>query len=423
MNKFLIGGVFASSGDRALAQIVPDKTLGDKRSVVTPFPYLPIDLIEGGAIRGANLFHSFREFNVDSGGSAYFITPPGIENILSRVTGGSRSEILGTLGVVESANLFLINPNGIIFGRDASLFVGGSFVATTANAIGFGNQGFFSASTPDVVPVLTVNPSALLFNQIANQPITNQSLAGLQIPANQSLLLVGGDVNLEGGQLSAQGGRVELGGLAGAGTVGLDNNLHLSYPEEVQRADVTLNNGARVSTSGAGGDIEVQGRRVTLTDGSYIVTNNLGSQPGGTLTVTASESVEVSGDGKVLSGLFTQTQEGTGAAGDLTIKTGRLIAQNGAVVSASTFGSGQGGTLTVNASDSVELSGTGTLAEGKQVPSGLFTQTEGAVAAGDLTIETGRLIVRDGAQVSVSTRGEGAAGSSQRIVVIRSESP
>jgi large exoprotein involved in heme utilization and adhesion len=89
------------------------------------------------------------------------------------------------------------------------LNVGGSFVATTANAIQFGDRGFFSASAPNVPPVLTVNPSALLFNQIASQPIANQSVTGLQLPANQSLLLVGGDVNLEGGKLSAPSGRVE----------------------------------------------------------------------------------------------------------------------------------------------------------------------------------------------------------------------
>jgi len=99
-----------------------------------------------------------------------------------------------------TANLFFLNPNGIVFGKNASLNIGGSFVATTANAIQFGNLGTFSATTPDAPsPLLTINPSALLFNQIASQGILNQSTQGLQVSNGKSLLLVGGNVNLNGG--------------------------------------------------------------------------------------------------------------------------------------------------------------------------------------------------------------------------------
>jgi filamentous hemagglutinin family protein len=130
-----LSGAIASSEDCALAQIIPDTTLGNQNSTVTPISPT-IDQINGGATRGANLFHSFREFNVDDGRSALFTNPVGIQNILTRVTGTNPSNILGTLGVTGgNANLFLINPNGIIFGENASLNVGGSFVATTANAL------------------------------------------------------------------------------------------------------------------------------------------------------------------------------------------------------------------------------------------------------------------------------------------------
>ncbi|NJP20341.1 MAG: filamentous hemagglutinin N-terminal domain-containing protein, partial [Hydrococcus sp. CRU_1_1] len=115
----------------ALAQsnIEPDRTLGSQRSIVQPNVILngiPSDRISGGARRGINLFHSFREFNIDEGRGAYFTNPSGVENILSRVTGTNHSNILGTLGVLGNANLFLINPNGIIFGQNASLDVKGS---------------------------------------------------------------------------------------------------------------------------------------------------------------------------------------------------------------------------------------------------------------------------------------------------------
>ncbi len=423
------GGVNNST----FAQITPDSTLGDERSLVKPEPDSSdpgFVQIEGGAIRGANLFHSFKEFNVSEGGGASFYSPSAeIQNILARVTGGKPSQILGLLSAFSDSNseinLFLINPNGIIFGQKARLDVGGSFVATTANAIQFGNQGFFSASTPDVPPVLTVNPSALLFNQIGAGSIINKSVAlnlidlilygratveGLRVPDGKSLLLVGGNVELQGGQLRAQGGRVELGGLAGTGTVGLDNDLHLNFPNGVALADVSLSNGAIVSASGAGGEIEVQGRRVTLTDGSQIKVQTTDSGQGGRLVVTASDSVELSGtsaDGKLFSALLSQTF-GSEPAGDLTIKTGKLIVQDGAQVSADTFSQGHGGKLTVLASDSVEVRGKSTLADGREVQSGLFSvasdpnKTGNIGDGGDLTIQTGRLIVRNGAGVAVS---------------------
>jgi filamentous hemagglutinin family protein len=119
--------------------------LGVERSIVTPFGQ--IDVIEGGAVRGINLFHSFQDFNIDADRGAYFFSPANIQNILTRVTDQNPSYILGTLGTFGNStpNLFLINPNGIIFGSNAKLDVGGSFVATTANGIGWDNQGQFSA--------------------------------------------------------------------------------------------------------------------------------------------------------------------------------------------------------------------------------------------------------------------------------------
>ena len=152
-----------------IAQIIPDNTLGNKGSIVTPNINIKdsfADRIDGGTTIGANLFHSFSEFNVSDGQGVYFANPVGIENIFSRVTGSNRSNILGTLGVNGDANLFLINSNGIFFGSNASLDIGGSFLATTANAIQFGDRYFFSTTNPQNPSLLTVNPSALFFSQL-----------------------------------------------------------------------------------------------------------------------------------------------------------------------------------------------------------------------------------------------------------------
>jgi len=419
-SSLVIGGVIFSFENFAFAQIIPDTTLGTERSVIRPLNRL-VDQIDGGAVRGANLFHSFQEFNFSEGRGVYFTNPAGIENIFSRVTGGNPSNILGKLGVLGNANLFLINPNGIIFGSQASLDVGGSFLATTANAIQFGNQGFFYASEPNVPPVLTVNPSALLFNQIVAGSITNKSrepagqrldpsapskvrsLFGLRVPDKRSLLLVGGNVNLNGGGLTALGGQVELTGVGSSGMVGLEVNgshLSLSFPDGVTRADISLTNGARVDTSGEGsGNIQMQGKDITLSSGSQIVTDTLGARPGRGSILNASDSVHLSG--RTRDGILSSRTLGAGNSGDLTINTKKFIVQGGAQVLTSTNSTGLGGNLTVNASESVELIGTSP----GGAPSSLASATFAAGNAGDLTINTGKLIVKEGAEISTVSSG------------------
>ncbi|BAZ15479.1 filamentous hemagglutinin outer membrane protein [Calothrix sp. NIES-4071] len=96
------------------AQIIPDNTLSTEASKLTSN-----DVINGGAQRRNNLFHSFTQFNINDGQRVYFANPVGVTNILTRVTGGQASNILGTLGVDGTANLFLINPSGIYFGKNA----------------------------------------------------------------------------------------------------------------------------------------------------------------------------------------------------------------------------------------------------------------------------------------------------------------
>lgn len=196
----LVGAVtIACERGFAQSQIVPDSSLGSERSVVTPnvlIRDLPSERIDSGAIRGANLFHSFQEFNVEEGRGVYFTNPQGIENILSRVTGVNRSEILGRLGVLGNANLFLINPNGIVFGQNASLDIEGSFFATTAEAIALGEQGYFSATQPQQSSLLSVSPGALFFNQASVQP-------GNII--NKGNLLAGKDLTLSASNLELQG--------------------------------------------------------------------------------------------------------------------------------------------------------------------------------------------------------------------------
>jgi filamentous hemagglutinin family protein len=201
----IFGALSVGVSDRVLAQIVPDNTLGAEGSVVTPnanIGGIPSDRIDGGATRGANLFHSFSDFNVGQGRGIYFANPAGIENILTRVTGNHASNILGRLGVLGGANLFLLNPNGIVFGQNASLDIQGSFVATTAERIQLGDSGYFSAAEPQKSSLFSVSPGALFFDAVANQPSSIINRGNLS--TGKHLTLSAGNLDLQG-QLEALG--------------------------------------------------------------------------------------------------------------------------------------------------------------------------------------------------------------------------
>ncbi|NEQ50360.1 MAG: filamentous hemagglutinin N-terminal domain-containing protein [Leptolyngbya sp. SIO3F4] len=198
----------------AVAQITPDETLGNEGSFLTEGVDVRgdlADLVEGGATRGGNLFHSFLEFNVYEGQRVYFANPVGIESILGRVTGDNPSNILGLLGVDGGADLFLLNPNGIVFGEGATFDIEGSFYGTTGDAVELGEDGVFSAVEPGSSRLLRVNPSVLLGNYLTADSGDIESRGQLAVLGD--LVLAGNGLDLQG-QVAA-GGDLTLLGLDG----------------------------------------------------------------------------------------------------------------------------------------------------------------------------------------------------------------
>ena len=427
VSTLVIAGVLTFAESFALAQIQTDATLGSESSIITPklIDGQPTDQIDGGAVRGTNLFHSFEQFSVSAGRTAHFNNAIDIQNIISRVTGNSVSNIDGILKANHTANVFLINPNGIIFGPNASLNIGGSFVASTASSLNFADGTKFSATSGQTAPLLKESvPIGLQFGTTA-RPIRNQSQAspnnaintfgqgvGLQVQQGKTLALIGGDLTLEGGNLTASGGRIELGSVAGNSLVGLSSTNQgwaLGYEgvQNFQNIELTQQNEipSNVDTSGkGGGNIHLQGQRVLVTDGSLISAYTLGAQPGGNLTVNASESVELGLNAFLSTGTFD-----TGNSGNINITTRKLIVKDGAQVLMFNVGSGLAGQLTINASDSVELIAgipISPLPDGSDlISSGLFSATFGAQNAGSIIINTGKLRIEGGAAISTSSEG------------------
>lgn len=410
--RWFLGIAYASintlSTSYVNAQIIPDTTLPVNSRIT---PQNNTSIIEGGTQAGSNLFHSFGQFSIPTGNAAFFNNAVNIQNIISRVTGGSISNIDGILRANGTANLFIINPNGVIFGPNAALNIGGSLAVSTANAIQFGNQGFFSATQPNSPPLLTVNPSAFLFNQITPGNIVVQGQTGRisQVAADRSLILLGGDILINGGTLDAQGGRVELGGLAKVGTVGLNfdnNNLSLVFPPQVEKADIQLSNGAKVNVSaGTSGSIAINARNLQLTGESSLsaqIVNNLGSfeTRAGDITINTTGAIALTDNSAI--GSFVES-DAIGNSGNINITTGSLSLDNGSGLSAFTFGS-------VNAANiSIQADGLVALANNSFIFSGVEFQAIGN--GGNIQILAGSLAVTNGSQISSSVRGQGNAGN------------
>jgi len=284
------GATTNAAGNRVLAQITPDRTLGTESSVVTPLNP-QVDRIDGGAIRGTNLFHSFQDFNIGEGRGAYFANPVGTENIFSRVTGTNPSRLFGTLGVLGNANLYFLNPNGVIFGPNAKLDIKGSFVGTTASSMTLPDGTKYSGINPEAPPLLINNVKAPIGLQFkTKQPGAIINSGKLAVGTGQNLTLVSGTV-VSTGELSAPGGEVAVVTVPGLTTdsqisvvnlgqagqlVGVEMQQLAAGSSQPATASLSLpelltNTGYNTGLTVANSQVQLAGSNLPVVDGDVVV--------------------------------------------------------------------------------------------------------------------------------------------------------
>ena len=426
----IIGYLILVASNSSNAQVVPDSSLPNNSVVSDELE------ITGGTTVGNNLFHSFTEFSVNAGETAFFNHDLTIENLIGRVTGSSVSEINGLIRSLGDANLFLINPNGIIFGENAALDVGGSFIGSTAESIVFADGSEFSAVAANSEPLLTISiPVGLQYgSDVGNITVrgTGNNLkidrdtfsvdrserpVGLAVDNGNTLALMGGNVFLPGGNLTASEGRIAIASVTDRGLVKLTPDAlgwNFDYAGVTTGGEINLSQAASVEVSGAGGgEVSFRGQTISLSDGSAILADTLGDSSGRILELSATESIELIGsatDNFFPTRLSTDVDLGaTGNGGNLSLATDYLLIADGAQVNSNTFGGGNAGNLTVTAS---EIAIVGESVNGEFV-SGLFAQADfgDTGRGGDLTIVTDYLLVDAGAQISTTTFGSGDAGN------------
>jgi filamentous hemagglutinin family protein len=408
---------------RAGAQVLSDGTLP---TVVTSPDRLNF-AIEGGSRSGSNLFHSFSQFSVPTGGSAVFNNSLDVQNIFSRVTGSSISNIDGLIQANGGANLFLLNPQGIVFGPKAQLNIGGSFLGTTASHIRFADNIEFSATEPTALLTISVpialqtnsDPGSISINGNGHSLTTANPLlapyfptgpnSGLAVRPGQRIALVGGDLNLMGGILTAPSGQIDLASLGPNATINLSPTFELGEAGS-DRRNIQFTQKSLLDVNAlTSGSIQVQGKDISLQDGSLLWAQNRSAQTGGDITVNASNNLRLNGVAPDFSSASTIINESLGGkGGNINLTASNLSVTNGANILSRAFGFGDGGNLTIMAKD-FTLMGSALL-----LPSlftSISTYTAASGTAGNLSVSAQNVSILDGASLATTTVSSGNGGA------------
>ncbi len=395
---------------------VPDGTLGSEPSRVNRNVAVPGGigtLINGGAIRGTSVFHSFSEFNVS--GRTYF-SGQGLDTILARVTGLNRSTIDGTLGVVGNANLFLINPRGILFGPNATLDIAGSFVASTADRINLDNGSVFSAINPNV-PLLTLDVKPGLQTGVAYQgSIVNQG----QLFAGRNIGLAATQIDLQPGSsvqaikdvVLLASDSIQATGQAGSPTFiqslvdpaignGAANggNVTLIAPNITLTGQAFVRTDVLPNAGGKGGNILIQTQNLKGTGGAEVLARTVGNGDAGNISIVPLDPAQpssVSFDG--IAPFVGLDAEGLPEGG---YSSGIIVSTENSPKRGDPAATGKGGFLYINGITNVSLSD-GAVISGRSRSSG-----NGA----NVALDVKNLSITGGAQINVSSYKSGDPGN------------
>jgi filamentous hemagglutinin family protein len=418
-----LAGLVFNFGLSVLAQQVPTQITGDGTMGTNVPTGCNVCNITGGTRpgNGQNLFHSFGKFDVGSTGVANFQNDSGLptSNILSRVTGGNPSNILGTIQTqgFNNANLFLMNPAGIVFGPNAALNVGGAAYFTTADYLRLADGVQFTAMPSAQDALLSIAPVAA-FGFLGTNPGGGISVDGsiLSVGEGQTLSLVGGDITV-GGTLNAPGGEVALASVASPGEVLADtygNAPNINGQSFTTMGKIVLSEGSRLGVSGdAAGTVIIRGGQLMMTNAT--ISADTGDSSGAAIAVdiNVAGNISISSD---TSSAITAKTTGAGDAGEIRIDGGTLETFSNlpfddvkmigmAMIDSHTSGSGKGGNVNISVEN--------LRVNGNPLAPDLFIQTgtEGPGAGGDVTITSGTgSFVNTGIDAGVSTLGGSGSG-------------
>jgi filamentous hemagglutinin family protein len=409
-----------------LGEVTLDGTLGTAGPLAGPNYQITENL---GQRAGGNLFHSFGRFNLNNAESATFSGSAGIQNVIGRVTGGQSSNIDGAIhSTVPGANLYLLNPAGIIFGKNASLNVPGSFHASTANYLGFKDNVHFDNSIATPNPVLTTAaPEAFGFlgENPADISLTGGQNTVLEIANGKTLSLIGGDINIKNVSLYAPGGQVNLASVGSIGEVGISES-ELDTASFEKMGHINISQGTRIPRVTVGQNVTIanidvsadKAGKVFIRGGQMVMENvkiesNTVNGEGVGIDIGLKDNLNIKGmpetpgiEPTSQASIFTSTL-GKGNASDIVFDVDGLIKlTSGAQIISLSGSSGNAGDLIMNA-NTIILEGNDSTANPQIITGALKTGHAGNIV---LSV-TDRLNVSDGAVIASTTSSEGNAGA------------
>lgn len=432
------------------AQITLDGTIGPKGSLQGPNFTIGADV---GRQVGGNLFHSFGEFNIHASESATFTGPENIQNVIGRVTGGRLSEIDGPLrSEIPNANLYLLNPAGVLFGPNASLDVSGSFHVSTADSLKLSDSGQFNVTQPESSVLTSAPPVAFGFLGSNPASITIRG-SSLEVTEGKTLSVVGGDIKIRGSgipltspqipsTLAARNGQTNLASVASPGEVifsSPDGALGLQMDSFERLGSIDLSQTTAIRVGGdPSGIVSIQAGRLMI-DHSFINAVTLG----GNDQHGTSIDIHVTGDvilnvGEISSSSFGTGDAGqirvvagtvqlesvssdlgfnigsrafsSGNAGNIEIMTDKLVLKDAALIQTTTFSSGAGGNITIKTGDLQLL--------GENGQASIASDSRSSGDAGDIDVRAESILARGGSGrfltgllASVGSAGTGDGGN------------
>jgi len=326
-----------------------DGTLGRSGPLQGPDFVIGAEL---GQQHGPNLFHSFDQFELHQNESASFSGPNSVNNIISRVTGGTPSQINGLLrSEIPNADFYFINPAGVMFGEQAQLDVQGSFYLSTADYLRLDDGGQFSAAQPEQSRLTVAPPAAFGFLEPNYAPISLQD-SELRVPDNQTFSVIAGDISLTKSSLYAPNGQIQVASVASQGEVGVQrNNVNLDTFQRlgtINLTDSVLGNkvkGFKSSETNRNGSqgIYILGGQF-FSDNSILNAKTLQSHDTDGIMINSRETVTLTNQTILSTDSFS-----TADAGNITIRTNHLTMQDWATLSSHTRKGGTGGVITIEA--------------------------------------------------------------------------
>jgi filamentous hemagglutinin family protein len=411
--------------NNSFAEVVLDGTMGPAGPLTGPHFHIEAQL--GQRVQN-NIFHSFQSFNLNSAERATFTGPLGIQNVISRVTGGLPSQINGLLSLkIPAANLYFLNPAGILFGPNAQIDVPASLYLSTADYLKLADGGHFDATQPDntlltIAPpaafgFLNQSPAAIRFENsqlvLPNHEMQGKISRGEEV-ATSTLSLIGGDILLKNSQIFTYGNDAHLVSMASPGEVPLTLN-QLTDNSFMADGTLRITHDTRARTFGnldasgpGGGEIFIRAGQFFL-DNAWIFADTFGKQNGRGITLQITDSLVLENRARITTESYQSPInpiEVTGAAGPITITANNLRLTGGSQISSTSQTAGMAGNIKLSVQDTLSIAGIT-----QNLPSAITSDSYASGSAGNLTISTHRFVMHEDAQIRAFTQGLGVAGN------------